>query len=632
MKLKPLLLCTLLALVPTAGFCGETLEDATSAIIGRDYTRAAGIYSSLAKNGNAEAEYQLGVLYKIGRGVEKNYEQAFLFFLKAAELGNKKAQYALGEMYEFGSGTAQSDEKAVLWYARSSEQGYEQAAVKLQDYKNKKSKSSVDSTQDFVEAGGRHDIEALNKSLANGENINKRDELGNTALQEAIRSQDTRITAFLLDSGADPNITNLYGESPLMHAVKVKDITLVRMLLTHGADAKLRDKSNRTAFNLAQATGQENIALLLTGSPGGAEQETARRPENIQAIIVKKQQESIQIDAQWPPLIMAAWRGRLDIIRSLVSGGADVNAFAGDGYNALGRAVLRGDPEIVDFLLAHGAKPEMFRNEEMSPLFLAAQSGQNDILKKILSKYALTDQSRRIFMKALDKSIETGHGDCTLTLINSGLSLRLVDKGGLTDFLLSASRSGAVELAGLALQKGAGINAADSSGTTALMMAAGAGHTKLVDFLLEKNADKNLQDAKGQTALLYAIRAKQPDTAKQLILNGADVSLYDDGGNTALILASGTGLAELIEPLTARGADTNLLNKEGESALVQAIRSKQTAVIPQLLDHGANPYSPLKSIENIDPAIKVLLKKRWTAAGWLKEIFSFNETRPTDVK
>lgn len=48
-----------------------------------------------ANQGNADAQYQLGLRYFNGNGVRRNYTKAASWFRKAAEQGNTHAQYQL---------------------------------------------------------------------------------------------------------------------------------------------------------------------------------------------------------------------------------------------------------------------------------------------------------------------------------------------------------------------------------------------------------------------------------------------------------------------------------------------------------------------------------------------------------
>lgn len=67
--LKHMLLLCLCLFALTGQAMADSLSDAKHAYDAGDYEIAAKLYSPLAKNGNAEAQYNLGVMYRAGRGV-----------------------------------------------------------------------------------------------------------------------------------------------------------------------------------------------------------------------------------------------------------------------------------------------------------------------------------------------------------------------------------------------------------------------------------------------------------------------------------------------------------------------------------------------------------------------------------
>lgn len=76
----------------------------------------------LANQGNAEAEFDLGVMYDYGREVEKNEVEAVRWYRKAAEQGYPKAQSNLGFCYDTGRGVGQDTEEAIKWYRKAAKQ------------------------------------------------------------------------------------------------------------------------------------------------------------------------------------------------------------------------------------------------------------------------------------------------------------------------------------------------------------------------------------------------------------------------------------------------------------------------------------------------------------------------------
>lgn len=57
---------------------------------------------SLARQGNAIAQYNLGVMYAAGSDVEQDNVKAFEWLNKSASQGLAEAQYNIGVMYDQG--------------------------------------------------------------------------------------------------------------------------------------------------------------------------------------------------------------------------------------------------------------------------------------------------------------------------------------------------------------------------------------------------------------------------------------------------------------------------------------------------------------------------------------------------
>ena len=69
-----------------------------------DYATALREWRPFAEQGDAEAQYNLGVMYANGEGVPKDDAEALKWYRKAAEQGFAKAQLNLGVMYTNGEG------------------------------------------------------------------------------------------------------------------------------------------------------------------------------------------------------------------------------------------------------------------------------------------------------------------------------------------------------------------------------------------------------------------------------------------------------------------------------------------------------------------------------------------------
>lgn len=68
-----------------------------------------------AEAGEADAQYLLGELYLLGKGVERDTEKAIPWLEKAAHQQNLLAAETLGQIYSSGLGVPANSSKAFSW-------------------------------------------------------------------------------------------------------------------------------------------------------------------------------------------------------------------------------------------------------------------------------------------------------------------------------------------------------------------------------------------------------------------------------------------------------------------------------------------------------------------------------------
>jgi CxxC motif-containing protein len=198
----------------------------------------------------------------------------------------------------------------------------------LQDEKQKNTIAAVSAAKEFepwvmeiidlmnIEAAARlGNLAQVKELLEKGADINGRSVLRRRPpLHRAVFHRQFEIVKFLLDQGADVNITR-DGNAPLHIAVENGLIEYVKLLLERGADIN------------------QQVGKINPYHPG--DQET--------------------------PLHIAAQKGYLEIVKILLDKGAFINAQttiyeAGGGYTPLALAINSGHIEVVQFLREHGAK------------------------------------------------------------------------------------------------------------------------------------------------------------------------------------------------------------------------------------------------------------------------------------
>ena len=94
-----------------------------------DYETALKKFLPLSDQGDAAAQYNLGLMYEQGKGVPQDYAEAVKWFRLAADQGHVTAQNNLGMMYRMGLGVPQDYVQANMWINLAVAQGYEGAFI-----------------------------------------------------------------------------------------------------------------------------------------------------------------------------------------------------------------------------------------------------------------------------------------------------------------------------------------------------------------------------------------------------------------------------------------------------------------------------------------------------------------------
>jgi ankyrin repeat protein len=200
--------------------------------------------------------------------------------------------------------------------------------------------------------GNRADVVEL--LIARGAKVNRRDDNGDTPLVSAIYNNNIMITKMLLQAGAKVNFRNYRGKTPLMTAIAMKSPELVDILIKARAAIQL-ERYEETALHEVARFGQIEAGEKLLKL--GADLEAQDYSE------------------QATPLMYAVEVKRPEMVKFLVSKGANVNAVSYSGRSVLMQAINAGNVEVVKCLLDNGAKvgfAELYRAANSDPGVLKA--------------------------------------------------------------------------------------------------------------------------------------------------------------------------------------------------------------------------------------------------------------------
>jgi ankyrin repeat protein len=201
------------------------------------------------------------------------------------------------------------------------------------------------------------DIGAVKKYLANGANINARNELGETSLHAAAFNNRINIVQLLLDNGSKINSEDNNGYTPM-----------------------------------DMARGEVSVLLGKRGGKGNYRTEPITEATQPEPPIVKAPEISIQPEpptAKAPDISIhdAAERGNIKAVKQHIAAGTDVNAVGGLlGWTPLHFAAAFGHKEIVKLLVAKVADANTKVEHGFTPLHYASWYGHKEVVELLIGK------------------------------------------------------------------------------------------------------------------------------------------------------------------------------------------------------------------------------------------------------
>ncbi len=128
---RALLAALLLAvlLVDVTGPASAGRDEGEAALRRGDFAAALAEFRPLAEAGDAQSQFDLGILHQHGWGTARDTPAAIAWYVKAARQGHVLALHNLGLIYMFGWGVARNDVQAYLWFSLAAEAPLANAAT-----------------------------------------------------------------------------------------------------------------------------------------------------------------------------------------------------------------------------------------------------------------------------------------------------------------------------------------------------------------------------------------------------------------------------------------------------------------------------------------------------------------------
>ncbi|MEW6040593.1 MAG: ankyrin repeat domain-containing protein, partial [Elusimicrobiota bacterium] len=273
----------------------------------------------------------------------------------------------------------------------------------------------------------------MKSAVKKGAIVNAKDMTGATPLMYAAENNSIEMTKFLLSKHANPNAIDNNGRTALIRAAGKNAIDTIRLLLEKKVDTSARDKYGKTALMTAYFyLGSDSYDLLKSS---GSLKESIVGPKT---------------------LIWAAWKNNVELVKSMIKNGKNVNEKDDMGITPLMWAIWNDSSGVVKTLIENGANV----------------NGQY---------YVGNPESRSDF--------ESENG-CTRRV--KPIETIYKEKYGWTPLIWAISKNN-IELIKLLLSNGANVNDKDHFGYTPLIWAAWINSIDIVRLLLNSGADVNIK-------------------------------------------------------------------------------------------------------------------------------------------
>src|SRR5262245_15151528 len=157
--------------------------------------------------------------------------------------------------------------------------------------------------------------------------------------------------------------------------------------------------------------------------------------------------------------------------------------------------------------------------------------------------------------------------------------------------LVQAAKNADREALRALLKQGAGVDAADLDGATALHWASYRDDLESADLLIRAGAKVNAANDLGATPLWTASQNGSLAVVRRLLEAGANPNAALLAGETPVMVAARSGYPDIVEHLLARGANVNVRAARRQTALMWAVAQKHSEVVKALLARGADVHA-----------------------------------------
>lgn len=467
--------------------------------------------------------------------------------------------------------------------------------------------------------------------IKHGCSVNARDKFGQTPLFYASADGNINIVKYLIEKGADVNAVSKFGETPLIWAAfgdgnnrrNKKVSPVVSLLISNGADINHISNAGLTPLWASVFTDDFPTAKMLIKRGARIEYETHHRiidesmnHVNFITFLLNNGLNPnviVSADSHWsdpsyssgkvkqkidaPILYWATQKNHEEIVKLLLSKGADLNSKAANGETSLITAIDKNNEKIVNTLITAGADLTVTRDDGQAPLIRAAKKGRKKLVKRLIAAGAT------ITPEEFNQFIEIDH------------NVNRMKKDGIYADLQSATllhptmaKMWGVNQDGTATDEHLRVDDLDECASSMTMLELSSylqsksfskeQLNRALHFAAERNSDSNvlklLADKGGDVndsekpqilgaynpVIFSAVIGNKLKNIEMLISLGANIhSLDNQEEGTLLHLAASLGYADIVKLLLKYGCNKNIEDRFGSKAIDIARDNKHEEIV-----------------------------------------------------
>jgi ankyrin repeat protein len=294
--------------------------------------------------------------------------------------------------------------------------------------------------------GGHSDVAEL--LIQRGADVHIQNKEQETALHLASDGR-LEVVCLLVKCGSVGDSKDGKGWTPLHTAARSGHLDIVEFLLESGADVNMQNSNEETPLDLARGNGKRKVAIFLaermgmgdvdswvgtvTGvtTPDGASPNT---DSDVVESLVNPGEIPNALDDGKTSLYTASEQGNLDIVRTLLIRGADVNERGPNNQTPLDVASWEGRLEVAALLIQHGANVNCRDRDGWTPLHTASRFGRLDVVRLLLDHGVDVDAKQQNHWTPLHLASMNGHLEIVKLLLEWGANVHVQDVAGRTPF------------------------------------------------------------------------------------------------------------------------------------------------------------------------------------------------------